>query len=289
MIDIVCPIWNRKEFLALTLKSLDKYLDFRKVNRIILLDDFSTDGAGSVAKEWASRHSCAAYVCARNPGLSTAWPLFEAHRILDTANRAKWLAIWLSDWYMCQPLIPVVEEAMALAGKKVDVLSSVTLRVTNDTLVTPKDVLKGKRRKSGMRSSVRGGFNCFRSDFLRRVRPKLTTWASISNTFNGLFRKLGITYSCHWIEPPPAFLHIDEDIPGNKLTQRFYKSEGLDVAEILRLTQEYHKRGWCRNWVVNGDTVVRAPVGAVGVQKLDPRKPFGRVAVAPKAWERVAR
>ena len=88
MIDIVCPFWNRKEFLALALKSLDKYLDFRKVNRLILLDDFSTDGAADVAKAWAEKRPCAAYVCARNPGLSTSWPLFEAHRILDTANRA---------------------------------------------------------------------------------------------------------------------------------------------------------------------------------------------------------
>jgi hypothetical protein len=289
MLDIVMPIWNRKEFVDLALQSLDKYLDFRKVNKLLLLDDYSEDGAGELASKWASKHPCAVYKQARNPGMSTAWPLFEAHRILDTTNRAKWLAIWLSDWYMCQPLIPVVEEAMALAGKSIDVLSSVTLRVTKDTLVSPKDVLKGKRRRSNPRSSVRGGFNCFRSNFLRRVRPKLTTWASISSTFNGLFRQLGITYSCHWIEPPPAFLHIDEDIPGNKLTQHFYKSEGLDVAKLLRLTQEYHKRGWCRNWVVNKDTVVRAPVGAVGVQKINPKKAVANVAVLPKAWKRVKR
>ena len=282
MIDIVMPIWNRKEFLALTLKSLDQHMDFHKVHRMLLLDDFSTDGAAEVAKAWAAKHPCAVYKQARNPSMSTSWPLFEAFRILNTS---KWLAIWLSDWYMCQPLIPVLERAMGQATKDVDVISSLTLRVTKDTEFTPKQILTMKRSAESNRSAVRGGFNCFRSSFLRRVRPRLTDWGGISSTFNRLFRVLGIKYKCFWITPPPAFLHLDEDIPGNKLTQHFYKAEHIDVPRILGLVKKYAKNGWCRN-EVKGNAVVRAHVGAVGVQKLDPRKPCGKVAILPKAWKR---
>ena len=258
MIDLVCPIWNRKEFLELTLKSLDKYLDFRKVHRLLLLDDHSTDGATDVARDWAATHGCAIFMQVRNPTLSTGWPLFEAFRILNTS---KWLGIWLSDWYLCQPLIPVVEKAMALAGEDADVLSSVTLRVTDDTKCTPKDVLGGRRHRS-IHGSIRGGFNLFRSRYLRRVQPLMPRYGSISGMFNGLLRAAKVTYSCHWIEPPPAFLHLDEDIPGNKLTQHFYKAEGIDVPRILKLTQRYADNGWCRNEVVKGGIVQRARVAA---------------------------
>jgi len=86
MIDLVCPIWNRKEFLALTLRSLDKYLDFRKVHRLLLLDDYSEDGASDVAREWADKHDCAVYMRGRNPMLATSWPLFEALRVLKTSK-----------------------------------------------------------------------------------------------------------------------------------------------------------------------------------------------------------
>lgn len=283
MIDIVCPIWNRKEFLALTLASLDKYLDFRKVHRLLLLDDYSTDGAAAIAHKWAKTHDCARFLQARNPGVSTSWPLFEAFRVLKTS---KWLAIWLSDWYMCQPIIPIVEEAMALAGERADVLSSVTMRVTDDRRYAPKDVLRLKRHRS-IHGSVRGGFNVFRSSFLRRVRPVVTSWASISSTFNGMFRKLGVKYSCHWIVPPPAFLHLDEDIPGNKLTQHFYQKEGLDVPWLLDLVRKYAKQGWCRNEVVKGGVVQRAPVHVVGRQT--PSMKVGvvpKVEIKPKAWTR---
>lgn len=285
MIDIVCPIWNRKEFLALTLKSLDKYLDFRKVHRLLLLDDYSEDGAADVARTWAATHECAIFMQARNPSLATAWPLFEAFRILNTSE---WLAIWLSDWYMCQPIIPIVEEAMALAGENQDVLSSVTMRVTDDTKYRPTDILRMRRPKAGNRTSVRGGFNVFRSSFLRRVRPKLTGWTSISGTFNAMFRKLGVKYNCHWIVPPPAFLHLDEDIPGNKLTQHFYKREHLDVPHILELVKKYAKKGWCRNEVVKGNIVQRADVYAAGAQKVSTMS-NAPVAITPKSWKRAKR
>jgi glycosyltransferase involved in cell wall biosynthesis len=274
MIDLVCPIWNRKEFVALTLKSLDKYLDFRKVYRLLLLDDFSTDGASDVAREWAKKHDCAVYRQARNPTLSTGWPLFEALRIL---NSSKWLGIWLSDWYMCQPLIPVVEDAMALAGEDADVLSSVTMRVTDEKKYSPQDVLRGRRHPS-MHGSIRGGFNLFRRRFLDRVRPVFKRWGSISGMFNGLLRAANVKYRCHWIVPPPAFLHLDEDIPGNGLTQYFYKAEGIDVPRLLDLTRRYAKEGWCRNEVVKGGIVQRARVGAVYPKDGDTR---------PKGWRKV--
>ena len=284
MIDIVMPIWNRKEFVALALKSLDKYLNFRKVYRLLLLDDFSTDGAGDIARAWAAKHPCAVYKQARNPALSTGWPLFEALRILNTS---KWLAIWLSDWYMCQPIIPVVEEAMALAPKNAAVLSSVTMRVTDDKKYTPKQILTMKRHRN-VHGSIRGGFNVFRSSFLRQVRPKLTSWESISGTFNTMLRQAGVKYSCHWIVPPPAFLHLDEDIPGNKLTQYFYKAEHLNVPHLLGLVRKYAKNGWCRNWVspTNANVVVRAPVGAVGRQQPSMKDPNPEVPNLPKAWVR---
>ena len=220
--------------------------------------------------------------------MATAWPLFEAHRILGTSRRAAWLAIWLSDWYMCEPLIPVLERAMGQATKDVEVISSLTLRVTKDTQFSPKQILTMKRGAESNRSSIRGGFNCFRSSFLRRVRPHLTAWGSISSTFNGMFRLLGLKYKCFWITPPPAFLHLDEDIPGNKLTQHFYNAEHLNVPHILKLVKHYAKHGWCRN-EVRGSAVKRAPVGAVGVQKLNPKKPCGKVAIVPKGWRRAVR
>jgi hypothetical protein len=284
MIDLVMPIWNRKEFLELSLASLDKYLDFRKIHRLLLLDDYSEDGASRVAHKWSKTHECARFVQARNPSLATAWPLFEAFRILESS---KWLGIWLSDWYMCQPIIPVVEEAFRLGGDKQDAISSITMRVTKDTLVTPKDVLKGKR-KANSRTSIRGGFNVFSAALLRRMRPKLTSWESISGTFNTMARKQRVGYSCHWIEPPPAFLHLDEDIPGNKLTQHFYKAEGLDVPHLIELVRKYHKHGWCRNWVAkDGKTVERAPVKAIGRQmpNITPGADV-HVAVERKAWVR---
>lgn len=282
MIDLVCPIWNRKEFVQLTLKSLDKYLDFRKVYRLLLLDDHSTDGAGEVARAWAKKHPCARYVKARNPSLSTAWPLFEAFRILKTS---KWLGIWLSDWYLCQPLIPMVEEAMALAADNVEAISSLTMRVTKDTQYTPKDIVTLKRHRN-VHGSIRGGFNLFRTSLLRRMRPRLTSWESISGTFNTMLRKLKIGYKCHWITPPPAFLHLDEDIPGNKLTQHFYRREKLDVPHILDLVRKYHKHGWCRNWVIKGGIVVRAPVHALGRQRPSMKEANPKVPVTPKAWRR---
>lgn len=283
MIDLVCPIWNRKEFLSLALASLDKYLDFRKVHRLLLLDDYSTDGASDVARDWAKTHDCARFVQARNPSLSTGWPLFEAFRILNTS---KWLGIWLSDWYMCQPIIPVVEEAMALARDGQEVLSSVTMRVTNDRRYTPRDILGLKRRRE-KHGSIRGGFNVFRTSLLRRVRPVLTSWESISGTFNTMLRKRGVKYSAHWIVPPPAFLHLDEDIPGNKLTQHFYRAEKLSVPRLLALVRKYAKNGWCRNEVGPGGVVRRARVHATGRQH--PSMKVGaspKVKVAPKAWVR---
>lgn len=284
MIDIVMPIWNRKEFLSLALKSLDKYLDFRKVHRLLLLDDYSEDGAADVAREWAAKHARAIFMQARNPGVSTAWPLFEAFRILDTS---RWLAIWLSDWYMCQPIIPVIEEAMRLGGDKQDVISSVTMRVTDDKRYTPRDILKQKRHSNSC-SSVRGGFNLFSSRLLRRIRPVLTSWSSISSTFNGMMRKLRVKYSCHWIVPPPAFLHLDEDIPGNKLTRHFYRAEKLNVPQILGWVKRYAKNGWCRNWVAkNGKTVERAPVHVVGLQRPSMKPNDARVAITPKTWQRI--
>lgn len=281
MIDIVMPIWNRKEFLELTLASLDKYLDFNKVHTLLLLDDYSEDGAADAARDWAKTHDCARFVQARNPSLSTAWPLFEAFRILDTS---KWLAIWLSDWYMCQPIIPIVDEAMALAQDDQEVLSSVTMRVTDDKKYSPTDILS-LRRPRASHGSISGGFNVFNASLLRRVRPKLTSWRSICDTFNTMLRQLGVTYKAQWIVPPPAFLHLDEDIPGNALTQHFYKCEELDVPHILDLTQEYHKNGWCRNWVVNG-AVVRAPVKAIGGQRPSMKEANPKVPVTPKAWQR---
>ena len=274
MIDLVCPIWNRKEFLELTLKSLDKYLDFRKVYRLLLLDDYSTDGASEVAKAWAAKHACAVYRRAHNPTLSTGWPLFEALRVLGTS---KWLGIWLSDWYMCQPLIPVLEKAMSLAGDEADVLSSVTLRVTDENRYSPADVLGGLRHRN-THGSIRGGFNLFRRRFLDRVRPVFPRFGSISGMFNGLLRAAKVTYTCHWIVPPPAFLHLDEDIPGNGLTRHFYKAEGIDVEEILALTRRYAAEGWCRNEVVTGGIVQRAKVHAVYPKDGDTR---------PKGWRKV--
>lgn len=259
MIDLVCPFWNRKEFLELTLRSLDKYLDFRKVYRLLLLDDYSEDGASDVAREWAKTHDCAVYMRAHNPTLSTGWPLYKA---LDELKTSKWLGIWLSDWYMCQPLIPVVEKAMSLNGDDTDVLSSVTLRVTDDKKYTPADVLARRRHRS-IHGSIRGGFNLFRTRFLHRVRPHFKRWGSISGMFNGLLRAAKVTYRCHWIVPPPAFLHLDEDIPGNRLTRHFYEAEGIDVDRILDLTRRYAKKGWCRNEVAKGGVVQRAKVHAV--------------------------
>ena len=285
MIDIVMPIWNRKEFLELTLKSLDKHLDFRKVHRLLLLDDYSTDGAARVAHKWAKTHDCARFMQARNPGVSTAWPLFEAFRVLNTS---KWLAIWLSDWYMCQPIIPVVEEAMALIKEGDEVISSVTMRVTDDKRYRPKDILELRRHRN-VHGSIRGGFNVFRTSLLRRMRPLLTSWESISGTFNTMLRKLGVKYSCHWIVPPPAFLHVDEDIPGNRLTQHFYKAEGVDVQRVLDLTRKYAKQGWSRNWVAkDGRTVERAPVRVVGRQypSMKMAEAAVKVKVRPKAWQK---
>ena len=273
MIDLVCPIWNRKEFVELTLASLDKYLDFRKVHRLLLLDDHSTDGASDVARDWAKTHECATFMQRRNPTLSTGWPLFEAFRILDSS---KWLGIWLSDWYMCQPIIPVIEKAMALAGDEVDVISSLTMRVTDDTKYSPQDILTKKRPRDN-HGSIRGGFNLFRSRFLRRVRPVFKKWGSISGMFNGLLRAANVKYSCHWIVPPPAFLHLDEDIPGNKLTQHFYKAEGIDVPRILELTRKYAAEGWCRNEVAKCGIVQRAKVGAVYPKAGDTQ---------PKGWRK---
>jgi len=276
MIDLVCPFRNRKEFLELTLKSLDKYLDFRKVHRLLLLDDYSDDGASRVAHKWAKKHECARYMLARNPTLSTCWPLFKA---LEVLKSAKWLGIWLSDWYMCQPIIPAIEEAMALAGEDIDVISSLTMRVTKDTKYTPDDILHMARGRN-IRTSIRGGFNLFRSRFLHRVRPVFEgwgSWASISSMFNGVLRAKKVSYRCHWITPPPAFLHLDEDIPGNKLTQHFYKAEGLDVPLILDWVRRYAKHGWCRNEVVKGGIVQRAKVHAVYPKKGD---------TFPKGWRK---
>ena len=276
MIDLVCPLWNRKEFLELTLKSLDKYLDFRKVCRLLLLDDCSTDGASDVAREWAKKHKCAIYMQARNPMLATSWPLFKA---FDVLNTSKWLGIWLSDWYMCQPLIPVVEKAMALAGDDADVISCLTMRVTDDRKYTPDDILRGRRHRS-IHGSIRGGFNLFRSHFLRRVQPVFKqwgTWGSISAMFNGVLRAKDVHFRCQWIAPPPAYLHLDEDIPGNKLTQHFYKAEALDVPHLLDLVRKYAAEGWCRNEVVKGGIVQRAKVHAVYPKEGDTR---------PKGWRK---
>ena len=276
MIDLVMPIWNRKEFLELTLKSLDKYLDFRKVHRLLLLDDFSTDGASDVANDWAKTHECATVIRARNPMLATSWPLFKAFAVLDSS---KWLGIWLSDWYMCQPLIPVVEKAMALASDGADVISCLTMRVTDDKKFSPKDILTAQRHRNE-HGSIRGGFNLFRSRFLRRVRPvfeRWGTWGSISAMFNGVLRAKDVSYRAHWIAPPPAYLHLDEDIPGNKLTQHFYKAEGLDVPQILEWVRKYAANGWCRNEVVKGGTVQRARVHAVYPKPGDTQ---------PKGWRK---
>lgn len=273
MIDLVCPIWNRKEFLELTLRSLDKYLDFRKVHRLLLLDDYSEDGASRIAHKWSKKHDCAVYMQARNPTLSTGWPLFEALRVLNTS---KWLGIWLSDWYMCEPLIPVIEKAMAMAGDGADVLSSVTLRVTDEKKYTPNDVLTGLRHRN-THGSIRGGFNLFHRRFLNRVKPVFPRYGSISGMFNGLLRAAKVTYKCHWIVPPPAFLHLDEDIPGNTLTKHFYKAEGLDVPHILELTRKYAANGWCRNEVAKGGIVQRARVHAVYPKDGDTR---------PKGWRK---
>lgn len=277
MIDLVCPIWNRKEFLDLTLRSLDKYLDFRKVYRLLLLDDCSTDGASEVAQAWAAKHECATYRQARNPTLSTSWPLFEALRVLDTSN---WLGIWLSDWYMCQPLIPVIETAMSLVKDDADVISCLTMRVTDDRKYTPDDILRIRRHRN-THGSIRGGFNLFRRRFLDRARPVFEqwgTWGSISAMFNGVLRAKSVSFCAHWIAPPLAFLHLDEDIPGNKLTQHFYKAEGLDVPHILDLTRRYAANGWCRNEVVRGGIVQRAKVHAVYPKGGDTR---------PKGWRRL--
>lgn len=54
-VDIFMLIKDRKEFTDLTLKFLFAFTDFSLVNRLVLVNDNSTDGADEVCRSWINK------------------------------------------------------------------------------------------------------------------------------------------------------------------------------------------------------------------------------------------
>ena len=258
-IDVVMLAYNRREFTAMALGSLDKYLDFDRVGEFIIADRGSTDGTRELCAAWGK----ARIIDLPNAGRANLLSLVRAGRELAAG---RWALLWLNDWYLCEPmldwLLPFRDDCDAMTSHVVSRLPGTGVDA----------VLGVERKRIVVRDRFQGGVCAFRTEFLRRLSAHEADIGSVMGTLERLPRLGVLHYAVERVTPPPAFLHLDCDLRGNPVADALYAREGIDTARILDLTEQYVEAGWGRHRRV-GDRVVEYRVWCADQKAKQGAKP----------------
>ena len=231
-VNCIYPVWNRKEFVKLSLASLDKYLDWSLIDTFMILDDHSEDGAYELCVEWAKGNDKVRVVRIANPTMTTGYALARGEAL---CTHRRWTLLMASDSYLCDDFMaPLVD----MAAEPFDTISNRQLHRLPQGY-TPGQLFNCQRvvyRHNG----VTGGMMLVRHEVLSALRPIIMERGmNLTALFNNAAPAAGVRCRNGWPTPPFPMLYLDHDLVGSEVTRGLFARENLPRQKLLELAEQY--------------------------------------------------
>lgn len=259
--NVYVLIHNRRAFTDIVLTHLVAYTRFLPINRLVLVDDGSTDGAEDVARRWvAAIGSKAEYRRVDGGSVSNALWAGSAHTTDDDVD----FAVKLDNDMILFPNWLAVMLAFAQHNPDFDVYGMVCAGEFFET--APEELWKLHDYRAHETDYTGGNFLMRWGKFLETRGMGYDPHPAhyLVGSIDGLHRELSARGELRCCVPHPHLpvFKLDKCLADKYKPYKFYEARGIDHAEIARLTNEYNDAGHCRKRYVNGRVINNMPARA---------------------------
>lgn len=215
-VEILLLVWNRREFTETTLRLLRENTKWEHVNRLVIYDDGSEDGADRVAQELGATMPVPAFdfrsVIHRSPGatINDYIALTESELFVKLDSDIAVPPNWLGPLIQVAQDYPHVELIGAEAG-------------WNGRYPRKRPIRYGIKMAEHI-----GGVGLFRTEAFLKRRPISSSQGRHGFTLWQHRQRLRTA----WIEPDLAMVQLDK----------------IPDEPYARLARKYVARGWARKW-----------------------------------------
>ncbi len=250
---------DRAEFTALVLDRLAACTDLRRVRRLLLVNDSSTDGADDVCRAFVQRAGAGEVVDVRGGSVTNALHLGTAGLLADPP---RYLVKLDNDFMVCPGWLDVLLAAVERCAGYFDVYG---LSTANDFFETTPDVMRAARGAEEIAlepTAYTGGNFLMKWDAFASFRALGVTERPanyVTGSVSEIHRRLSIEgrLRCCVLKPHLPVFKLDKALDAAYDAYRFPEEAGLDRDRIAALVREYAARGASRKDLVGGRVVNR--------------------------------